>query len=140
MELCRGIGSEYGAKHCKNLFLASRNGKRFCLLMMDAEKPFNTGEVSKKLGLPRMGFGTEEQLFDVLGLEQGSVSALGLLNGSAGKAYKDGSLKLAVDSSVRNGEMICVHPNTNTATLVMKTDDLFDFLGSKGFNFEIIEV
>lgn len=140
MEKCRGIGAEYGAAHCKNLFLASRNGKMFCLLLTDADKPFKTGEASKKLGLPRMGFGTEEQLMDVLGAKQGSVSALCLLNDPAKAAYFDGALKLAVDSDVRSREMICVHPDTNTATLVMKTDDLFGFLESRGFGFEIVDV
>ena len=140
MELCRGVGAEYGAQHCKNLFLASRNGKRFCLLLMDADKPFRTGEVSGKLGLPRMGFGTEEQLEAVLGLKQGSVSALGLLNRQAENAYRGGALKLAVDARVRSRKKICVHPNENTATLVMDTDELFGFLASRGFVFEIVTV
>lgn len=140
MEKCFGIGKEYGAEHCKNLFLASRNGKRFCLLMMDAGKPFVTGEVSKKLGLPRMGFGTEEQLESVLGLRQGSVSVLGLLNAQAKRAYDENALKIVVDRDVFERELICVHPNTCTKTLVMKTAELFSFITSLGYSVETVEI
>ena len=71
MELCRGIGEEYGAKHPKNLFLANKHGTEFFLLLMDAEKPYRTSIVSKKLGSTRLSFGGSEQLHDVLGLRQG---------------------------------------------------------------------
>mgnify|MGYP000222455351 CR=1 FL=1 len=50
MEDCEGIGADIGAQHFKNLFLCNRSGTRFYLLLIRADKPFKTGEVSKQLG------------------------------------------------------------------------------------------
>lgn len=132
MELCRGIGEEYGAEHCKNLFLTNKRGTRFYLLLMDAAKPYRTSEVSRKLGSTRLSFGTEEQLESVLGLRQGSVSALGMINPCARSAYEAGVLGVAIDSDLLKRERICVHPNINTSTLVLYTRDLVGFLEKSG--------
>lgn len=132
MELCRGIGAEYGAAHCKNLLLTDKHGRRFFLLMMEPEKPYRTSEVSRKLGSTRLSFASEEQLMSVLGLTPGSVSVLGLLNPCARAAYREGRLALAVDGELLKRERICVHPNINTATLVMNTGELFDLLQKEG--------
>ena len=132
MELCRGIGEEFGAEHCKNLFLANKHGTRFYLLLMDASKPYRTSEVSRRLGSTRLSFGSEEQLHRILGLRQGSVSALGMLNPCAREAYEAGVLRVAIDSGLMKRERICVHPNVNTSTLVVQTRDLVGFLEKMG--------
>ncbi len=140
MELCRGVGSEYGACHCKNLFLANRSGTSFYLLLMDAEKPFRTSLVSRALGVSRLSFGTEEQLKRVLGLQAGSVSALGILNECAEEYRKAGALKIAVDSDLIARERICVHPNTNRATYVLETNDLVRLMTLRGFDLVSVNI
>ena len=140
MELCRGIGAEYGARHCKNLFLTNRSGNEFHLLLMDPEKPYRTSEVSKKLGVSRLSFGTPEQLMAVLGLTPGCVSILGMLNECAAQAYAAGRLHIAIDEDVLKWERICVHPNTDTATFVVKTAELVRLLYDMGFEFSAVEV
>lgn len=140
MELCRGIGEEYGAEHPKNLFLSNRSGTRFCLLLMDPRKPFVTGEVSKKLGMPRLGFGSEEALSSVLGSRPGCVSILCMTDPRAREAYSRGALKVAADKDVWERESVCVHPNTDEATLVIKTRELERFLREIGIIPEIVEI
>ena len=140
MELCRGIGSEYGASHCKNLFLTNRSGNNFFLLMMSADKPYRTADVSKKLGVSRLSFASDTQLESVLGLKPGSVSVLGFTTASAEKARRSGRLHLAVDSDLLETENICVHPNVNTATLVLKTADLIGFLKRTGIEYSAVEI
>lgn len=140
MELCADIGKEYGAKHCKNLFLTNRNGSVFYLLMMDAEKPFRTSIVSKSLGSTRLSFGSDEKLREILGLEPGSVSVMGLVNDCARKAFKDGKLKIAIDSELFSRELILVHPNTNTASLVLKTSDIKKLLLHLGIDFITVDI
>ena len=138
MELCRGIGEEYGAKHCKNLFLTNRGGNVFRLLMMEADKPFRTSAVSRSLGVSRMSFASAEQLKEVLGLEPGCVSVMGLLNaGSSGKAY---DLSVAIDKDLLRKERICVHPNIDTATLVVNTRDVLKFIDLMGFSVTFIDI
>ncbi len=140
MELCRGIGAEYGAEHCKNLFLANKHGTRFFLLLMEADKPYKTSEVSRRLGSTRLSFGTPEQLLNVLGLTGGKVSVMGMVNKCALEAYREGKLSVAIDRDLFKKERICVHPNTGTASLVIRTSDIERFLGFLGVGFTAIEV
>ncbi|MBO4562982.1 MAG: prolyl-tRNA synthetase associated domain-containing protein [Clostridia bacterium] len=140
MEKCMGIGLGYGARHCKNLFLKNKRGTDFRLLLMDPDKPYRTSEVSRALGVTRMSFGTEEELFNVLGLKQGSVSVMALANPCAREAIGNGSLHVVVDSSLLEWERICVHPYTSLATLVVKTADLVRFIESTGVDLAVIPV
>lgn len=140
LELCCGIGSEYGASHCKNLLLTNRAGNSFWLLLMDAEKPYRTSDVSKKLGVSRLSFASPEQLKAVLGLEPGSVSVMGMVNECAMEAYRDGRLRLAIDADILKRERLCVHPNTDTATLVVSVSELIRFLGSLGIASTPVEI
>ena len=140
MELCRSIGAEYGARHCKNLFLTNRSENVFRLLLMEPDKAFRTSEISKKLGLSRMSFGSNELLMRVLGLEQGSVSVMGLVNESAVQACREGKLQVVIDKALLNWERICVHPNTNTASLVIRTTDIIKLLEEWGIPFTFIDI
>lgn len=140
MELCVGIGREQNAEHCKNLFLTNRSGNRFFLVMMDANKPYRTSDVSKKLGSSRLSFGSPDQLREIMGLEPGSVSVLGLVNECAQKAAAEGKLSAALDRTLIERENICVHPNVNTRTLVLKTADVLRFIERSGCPFQIIDI
>lgn len=140
MELCRGIGAEHGAEHCKNLLLANKRGTEFYLLLMCADKPYRTSEVSRRLGSTRLSFATEAQLESVLGLKGGSVSVLGLINPCAREAYRAGSLRVAIDRDLMKRGRICVHPNENTESYVIDTADLDRFLGYIGVRYTLTEV
>lgn len=140
MELCRGIGAGFGAAHCKNLFLTNKRGNDFHLLLMAPDKPYRTSEVSRKLGVTRMSFGTPEQLKAVLGAEPGSVSIMGLAFPNAEKAYSEGRLHIVIDEELLFRERICVHPNHCSASLVIKTEDIFTLLNSLGMEAGIIRV
>ena len=140
MELCEGIGGEYGARHCKNLFLTNRGGNNFFLLLMSPDKPYRTSDVSKKLGVSRLSFASAEQLKTVLGLAQGSVSVMGMVNDSAKAAYLEGRLHIAIDADLLERPSICVHPNTNTATLVLSTADLIRFLNELGYEYSALQI
>ncbi len=138
IELCKGIGEEYGAEHCKNLFLTNRQGNRFCLVLFDSESSFRTADFSKKLGIPRQSFATAEQLYEHLGIRQGSVSVLSLIHESARRLYDDGRLIIAVDSRLLSRKNICIHPNSNRATFVARTSDVLRMLSSLGYEYHII--
>lgn len=140
MELCEGIGSEYNAKHVKNLFLTNRSGTKFYLLLMSADKEFRTSAVSKAIGVSRLSFASEESLFSVTGLKGGAVSVMAVVNPSAKKTIEEGALSIVFDRDVLLRENICVHPNVPTATLVLKTEDLLRFLEEEGAAYTVIDV
>ena len=120
MEACAEIDKALGATICKNLFLCPRTKKNFYLLMMCADKHFETRPVSDQVGSSRLGFASEEYLEEFLDITPGSVSVLGLMND------KENRVKLLMDEDILKGEYFGCHPCINTTSLRIKTKDLIE--------------
>ena len=120
IEAAKDIDKKLGVEICKNLFLSTKHGTEFYLLFMKGNKKFNTGKVSKQVGVPRMTFASDENMEAFLGVKPGSVTPLGLLND------KDNKVNFLIDSQVVNEEYVSMHPLINTATVVIKTKDLLE--------------
>lgn len=133
MEICRRVGSGTGLRHCKNLFLTNKRGTEFYLVLLGDDKPFRTSSVSRQLGSSRLSFATEVQLESILGLTEGSVSITGLLND------KDHIVHAALDSDLLKEEKLLIHPNINTASLAVRTQDILKFIISLGYDYKLIE-
>ncbi|MBQ5488836.1 MAG: prolyl-tRNA synthetase associated domain-containing protein [Clostridia bacterium] len=134
MEECAAIGAGTGARHCKNLFCTNKRGTEFWLIMIGMDKRFRTSVISKLLGSTRLSFAGEEQLETVLGLTEGSVSETGLNNDGERRVH------VAIDRDILAEEKMLIHPNINTASLVVKTADVLEFIKRLGYGPEIIEV
>ncbi|MBT4604419.1 prolyl-tRNA synthetase associated domain-containing protein [archaeon] len=104
---CKGIPGTA----CKNLFLKSRKGNNFFLVILPANKKARLDELSKILEAKKLKFANENELKDSLGLLPGSVSILGLLNDSEKK------VNLVIDKELWDAKIVGFHPNINTATL-----------------------
>ena len=120
MELCAQIDTRLGTKMCKNLFLCNRQQTDFYLLLMPADKPFKTKELSGQLGVARLSFGAGEKMEEYLGLLPGSVSVIGLAND------KTHAVRLLIDKDLLAQTEIGVHPCINTASLAITTKDLLE--------------
>ena len=116
------IDKKIGFPISKNLFLSSRHQTEFYLLFMDGSKKFNTGRVSKQLGVPRMTFAGDEHMMEFLHILPGAVSPLGLLYD------KNIRVKFLIDKDILCQEKVSMHPCVNTATVVMKTNDLLEVI------------
>ena len=129
------LDKKIGLEICKNLFLSTRHSTEFYILVMVGSKKFNTGKVSKQIGVPRMTFADDEHMLEFLDIKPGSVSPLGLIND------KNNNVKLLIDSDVVNMEKIAVHPCVNTATIVLKTKDLLEkIIPACGHDFTVVTV
>ena len=129
------LDKKIGLEICKNLFLSTRHSTEFYLLVMVGSKKFNTGKVSKQIGVPRMTFADDEHMLEFLDIKPGSVSPLGLIND------KNNNVKLLIDSDMVNMEKIAVHPCVNTATVVLKTKDLLEkIIPACGHDFTVVTV
>lgn len=126
MDDCDLFDAGLPAAHCKNLFLTNRQGTDFYLLLVAGEKPFKTKDLSAQLGISRLSFASAAQLMEVLGLTPGSVSPMGLLNDTQRRVH------VLLDREISRWENIIVHPNINTASLMLRTLDLFHFLHARG--------
>lgn len=116
------IDEKVGFPISKNLFLSSRHQTEFFLLFMDGSKKFNTGRVSKQLGVPRMTFAGDEEMLAFLNIRPGAVSPLGLLFDTEKR------VKFLIDKDILAQEKVSMHPCVNTATVVIKTTDLLDVI------------
>ncbi len=126
MEDCAVFDAGRDAAHCKNLFLCNRQGTQFYLLLVVGDKPFKTKDVSKQLGVARLSFGTPEQLQSMLCLTPGSVTPMGLIHDN------DRAVHVLLDREVAQWNTVIVHPNVNTASIVLNTTDLLRFLQRRG--------
>lgn len=120
MEDCRAVEERIGAPVCKNLFLQTRQGTEYFLLLLEGNKRFRTAEVSKKIGRSRLSFGGEDKLYDLLGVRPGAISPMGLIHDGAQM------IELLIDEAVLGRERIAVHPCVNTQTVAMRTRDFVD--------------
>ena len=105
---------------CKNLLLCNTPKTAFYLYVTLPDKPFRTGDVSKRLGSSRLSFAPPECLPEMLHLESGSLSPLGL--------WFDGEqrIRLAFDKDVQREGRIAFHPCDNTATVLFDQQVFWD--------------
>lgn len=108
------------SKHCKNLFLCPVNKSQYYLLVMTEDKKFKSGPISRQVNSSRLQFGNNEALYQLLGVKPGAVGALALI------ADKENKVQLLVDEDVLAAEYVTGHPGVNTASVALKTEDLFN--------------
>lgn len=118
--------------HCKNLFLRNRSGKKHYLIVMEQDSVLNLKYLSDQIGTGNLSFASKERLMKYLNVEPGSVSPLGLYYDC------DRDVQVYLEGCVYHSEYTVFHPNINTQSLKIKTQDLINFLEKLGYNIEII--
>lgn len=118
MEACAAISRVLGVRICKNLLLTPRNRSAFYLLAMPDDLPFRTADFSKQIGSSRLSFASAEDLQELLGVQPGSASVLGLMHDAEHR------VTLALERRVAEAEWFGCHPCRNTSSLRLKTADL----------------
>ena len=117
----------------KNLFLAGKNDKNFYLFIIKDTERLDIKKVSK-LTQDRLHFASENNLKEKMNLTPGMVSVFGLINN------KEHDIKTYIDKELFDEELITFHPNDNTATMLINTNDILKFLQEMNFNYEIINL
>ena len=118
-----GIGS-------KNLFLTDKKGHYF-LVVLEENKRANIKELSKLTGATRLAFADSEELINVLHLEQGSVSPLGIINDH------DNRVLMIIDRDLQNSKLL-VHPNVNNKTISIWFSDLIKLIHAEGHDYLLV--
>jgi len=109
----------------KNLFLRDDKKRQYYLVCARQEKRIDLKELQKKIASRRLSFASEEDLQHLLRLTKGSVTPLGILNDTKRL------VSVVLDEAFR-GSLIGVHPNRNTATVWLQTEDLVRLLEQHG--------
>ena len=101
----------------KNLFLRDDKKRRYYLVVAREDQRVDLKALRTVIGSRPLSMASEEDLMSHLGLTRGSVTPFGILNDP------DRSVDVVVDSSFR-GSRMGVHPNDNTCTVWVGTEDL----------------
>ena len=102
----------------KNLFLRNKDKSRYYLYSLPLTKRADLAAVSKAIGESRLSFGDEYALQEKLNIQHGAVSFLNVIG------TESTDVSLLIDSSVFYCDKIGVHPNDNTATVILKPQDI----------------
>lgn len=118
----------------KNLFLRDGAGRRHMLVTVCDGKNPDLKVLRSIFQSSRLSFGSEERLFDRLGLTKGSVSPTGLINDG------ENAVEFYFDKDLLKNPLIGIHPNHNSATLFLKPEDLLAAIENTGHKVNLIEI
>jgi Ala-tRNA(Pro) deacylase len=122
------------ATHCKNLFLRNQKGNRHYLVVLLHAKRADLRAVADQIGDGKLSFASPERLQTHLGLTPGSVSPFGLINDAAH------TVRVVLDRDLKAASRVSFHPNINTRTYVISSDDFIRFLAATGHTVQYVAV
>ena len=119
--------------HVKNLFLRDKKKRNF-LLVVEQDTEIDLKTLHQKISSGRLSFGSQERLWQFLGVRPGAVSPFALINDTAK------SVRLLFQDILYTEHNIHFHPLVNDITIGIKLSDLSKFLAFTGHQIEFIEI
>ena len=119
-----GISARGGV--VKNLFLRDGKGKNHFLVVVPEEKRVNLIDLSAQLCASKLSFASADRLEKYLGVVQGAVSPLGILNDT------EHVVEVVFDRDLCHAKKLGIHPNDNTATVWLSFKDLKKIIEKQG--------
>lgn len=116
----------------KSMFLTNKKKTAFYLLIMDDQKQLDMNTFKELVGANRIRMASSESLMEKMHLPAGTVSIFGLLH----NAEKD--IQVYFDQEILSEPILTFHPNTNTKTIFVKTQDVLHFVTAIGFDYQVI--
>ncbi len=107
--------------HSKNLFMKDKKGGLWLMVVVE-DRPIDLKNLRKRLGLGNLSFAKAELLFDVLGVQPGSVTPFAVLNDVEGR------VTLVLDKAIAESALVSFHPLINSQSTSINGADLLTFL------------
>ena len=133
MEEISEVELPYPEWDAKNLFVRDDKKRNYYLITVKGSKRVDLKEFRKKHGLRVLSFASADDLKSILKLTPGSVTPFGLLNDTERRVH------FYLDSEFK-GNLIGVHPNDNTATVWIKSDDLIELIKNFANEADFVEI
>ena len=125
----------YPEANGKNLFLRDDKKRNYYIITVKGDKRVDLKEFRKKNNTRPLSFASEDDLMNIMNLIPGSVTPLGVLNN------KETKVKVFIDEDfVKLPGLIGIHPNDNTATVWLKTEDLIDIIKEHGNQVNLVKI
>ncbi|MCQ1530173.1 prolyl-tRNA synthetase associated domain-containing protein [Lutispora saccharofermentans] len=118
IEEMENLGITDKVEVCKNLFVRDAKGKKHYLIILRNDKRADLSNIAAQIGSTKLSFASEERLERYLRLKKGAVSPLGIINDAAHE------VEVVFDKDLVGKANLGVHPNDNTATVVLSYEDL----------------
>lgn len=119
----------------KNLFVRDDKKRNYYLISVKGDKIVSLKEFKQKHNTRSLSFASENNLATIMSLAPGAVTPLGILNDV------DCKVQLFIDKDFMNdSKLIGVHPNDNTATIWLRTEDLINLIKQHGNTLQIVEI
>ena len=135
MEEMAAVDLPYPEADGKNLFLRDDKKRHYYLLTFRGDKRVDLKAFRQANGTRPLSFASAEDLQAKLGLLPGAVTPLGALND------REGQVEVFLDQDfLAPPGLIGVHPNDNTATLWLRTEDLIALLRDHGTAVRVVPV
>ena len=134
MEELKNLELPYPEADAKNLFVKDDKKRNYYLITVKGDKRVNLKDFQEKNGTRRLSFASSDDLMNILKLIPGAVTPLGILND------EDIKVIFYIDKDFKSENLIGVHPNDNTATIWLKTDDLINIIKKHGNIVNVIEI
>ncbi|MFZ5969844.1 MAG: prolyl-tRNA synthetase associated domain-containing protein [Bacillota bacterium] len=134
IEAVHQLDMDMGGCHCKNLFIRNRKGDKHYLLIVEESKRLDLKKLSQQINSIGLSFASEERLLKYLGLTPGAVSPFGLIHD------ENKEVEVLIDQDIANIDLVCFHPNVNTATITLSYEAFEKFLQWSGNTYSYIQV
>ena len=119
----------------KNLFIRDDKKRNYYLITVKGDKRVNLKEFRKQNGTKPLSFASPEDLLAIMGLTPGSVTPLGVLNDTERKVHA------FIDKDfLDEPQIIGVHPNDNTATVWLKSEELIKLMREHGNTVDVVKI
>ena len=118
--------------HTKNLMLKGAKGGLW-LVCVPTDRRLDLKALAAHLGAKKFSFASAETLDQALGVAQGSVSPLALINDA------NNAVQLVLAADMLQRPRITFHPLTNTATVSLTSPEFLRVLDALGHKPEIVD-
>lgn len=135
MEELNSVELPYPEDNAKNLFVRDDKKRNYYLITVKGDKRVNLKEFRKTYGTRVLSFAKDDELLNIMKLEAGAVSPFGLLND------EERQVEFYLDKAFLEGNVkIGCHPNDNTATVLLNTNDLVNIIKEHGNTVHVVEI
>lgn len=127
------VDKQIEGTHCRNLFLRDKKKNNFLLVLQNATD-VDIKKLPPVIGSDRLSFGSSERLWEYLGVRPGSVCPYAIVNDTGH------NVKILLDKSMMETDIVNYHPLLNTMTISVKPADLLKFIESTGHTPHIVDL
>lgn len=133
VEESEAVDADIPGTHCRNLFLRDKKKKNFLLVLQNATE-VDINKLPALIDSARLSFGSADRLWEFLGVRPGSVCPFSITNDA------DNKVKILLDRSMMETDLVAYHPLLNTMTVTVKPSDLIKFIESTGHEAHIVDL